>query len=69
MTQKSITVTEALELHKETKEAYDFASDINIEVGNRLMTMTKSQQSIVVEVVSSYFRATEMSWYFNLEKK
>lgn len=69
MITENITVSEAINLHKQTKEAYDFASNINTTLSDKLKKMTTSQQSIVIEAISSYFRAIELTWYFNLENK
>ncbi len=59
MTKKSITVSEALELHKETKEAWEFSQYINTELCNKFNKMKDHQRLIVIEAISSYLRQIE----------
>ncbi len=59
MTQKSITVSEALELHKETLEAWNFSNEINYEICNKLNKIKDHQRMIIIQTISSYLRFVE----------
>lgn len=59
MTKKSITVSEALELHKETKEAWELSNYINTELCIKFNQMKNHQRLIVIAGISSYLREVE----------
>ena len=59
MTKKSITVSEALELYKETKEAWEFSNYINTELCNKFNKIRDRQRLIIIEAISSYLRQVE----------
>jgi len=59
MTEKSITVNEALKLHKETLEAWNFSNEINNEICNKLNKMKDHQRMIIIQTISSYLRFVE----------
>ena len=58
-TQKSITVSEALKLHKETKEAWEFSNYVNTELCNKFNEIKNHQRLIIIESISSYLRQVE----------
>lgn len=56
---KSITVSEALKLYKETKEAWEFSNYINTELYNKFNQIKNHQRLIIIEGISGYLRTVE----------
>ena len=59
MTQKSTTVTEALELYKETLEAWEFSNEVNTELCNKMNKIKDHQRMIIIQAISSYLQFIE----------
>ena len=60
---KTETVTEAVELHKMSKEAWVFTTAINNEIRCKLSGMRTFQRMMVIQGVTNYLRYIESALY------